>query len=706
MKKILGPFMLFLAAMIWGSSFIIMKDAVDFFTPATLLFVRFSLASIFLSIIFKKQLKNYPRHKILQPLLTGICLFLAYYIQTKGLALTTPSKNAFLTAVYCAMVPFLYWIFYKEKPNTYHFIAAFMSIIGIGFVSLEKNLSINVGDLLTLVAGLLYAMHILLVKKYSLNTSGEAFTTIQFYSATICAFFFSLLFEDITIIKNIEPYNFIRILYLSLFATALCMLFQTLGQQRVSECRASLILSLESVFGVIFSVIFYKEVLTLKMIIGFILIFSAIVISETKLEFIKKLIKLSIVVCMIAVSLTCINVKAAGGISIAGDYGYAINATTGQVLLDKNGDTKVYPASTTKVMTALVAIENIKDLTATVTVEKSDLDGLYEAGASTANLEVGEEVSYKDLLYGIILPSGADACRVMARALFGDETSMVEAMNKKASELGLENTHFENTTGLHDDNHYTTAKDMTEITQAALKYDVFKEVFTTRSYTTETTQKYMAATILKFYWHTKTSIAHIEGCKTGYTSQAKSCLTALLTNNYNQEIICTFMNEANSASYVSDAKIVMNYCNEHLVEVPLYKKDDELEVIEIKNGTKDTYTITVPETINLYLDENIEEDDYSLVYDGSSEIEAPINEGDTLGKVYLKYKDETIKEYTITIDETIELTDFAKVVKFLTSTFMKTILGIIVFLIALAYFVRWRIRVKRRKMRRKQRRRY
>jgi D-alanyl-D-alanine carboxypeptidase len=315
-------------------------------------------------------------------------------------------------------------------------------------------------------------------------------------------------------------------------------------------------------------------------------------------------------------------------------------------------------------------------------------------------------VSYKDLLYGIILPSGADACRVMARALFGDETSMVEAMNKKASELGLENTHFENTTGLHDDNHYTTAKDMTEITQAALKYDVFKEVFTTRSYTTETTQKYMAATILKFYWHTKTSIAHIEGCKTGYTSQAKSCLTALLTNNYNQEIICTFMNEANSASYVSDAKIVMNYCNEHLVEVPLYKKDDELEVIEIKNGTKDTYTITVPETINLYLDENIEEDDYSLVYDGSSEIEAPINEGDTLGKVYLKYKDETIKEYTITIDETIELTDFAKVVKFLTSTFMKTILGIIVFLIALAYFVRWRIRVKRRKMRRKQRRRY
>ncbi|MCD7809459.1 MAG: DMT family transporter [Erysipelotrichaceae bacterium] len=282
-----GPLYLLTAALIWGSSFIVMKNAVDFMTPATLLLLRFALASIILSILFFKELKNFPKNRIYLCLLTGFCLCIAYYIQTWGLAYTTPGKNAFLTAVYCAIVPFLSWLIDKQKPSLYHFIAAFICIIGIGFVSLD-NFSIQIGDLLTLVAGLLYAIHIIMTQHFCESVDGKAFTTFQFYGATIFAFFLSILFEDLTIIQNIHSTIFFQIFYLSFFATAITMLCQTLGQKYTDECYASLILSLESVFGVMFSIIFYHEVLTLKMFIGFTFIFIAIIISQTQLSFLRR----------------------------------------------------------------------------------------------------------------------------------------------------------------------------------------------------------------------------------------------------------------------------------------------------------------------------------------------------------------------------------------------------------------------------------
>lgn len=285
MKQIKGPLCLLIAALIWGSSFIIMKNAVDFLTPATLLLIRFALATVFLTIIFIKPIRSFPKQRIKGCLLTGCCLFCAYYVQTWGLNYTTPGKNAFLTAVYCAIVPFLMWLFYHKRPDHYHFIAAFICVIGIGCVSLDGDLSINIGDALTLCGGVLYAAHILLTKKYASDVDGGAFTAFQFAGATCLAFLVSLVSEDLSIMTMIQPTIFFQIFYLAFFATAVTMLCQTIGQKNTNECFASLILSLESVFGVIFSVIFYHEVLTIKIVIGFILIFSAIVISETKLSF-------------------------------------------------------------------------------------------------------------------------------------------------------------------------------------------------------------------------------------------------------------------------------------------------------------------------------------------------------------------------------------------------------------------------------------
>ncbi len=285
-KSIKGPLLLFTAALIWGSSFIVMKNAVDFLTPAVLLFVRFSLASIFLIILFFKKVITFPRQKIWGGLLTGCCLFAAYYVQTWGLSFTTPGKNAFLTAVYCAMVPFFVWLFYRKRPDTYNFIAAFLCMIGIGCVSLNGDLSISIGDLLTLVGGVMYAIHILMIQKFSEDVDGSAFTAFQFIGASCVALLVSLLTEDVSIAMQIKTPIFEQIFYLAFFSTAVTMLCQTIGQKYTNECHASLILSLESVFGVLFSVLFYGEILTLKVMIGFIIIFVAIIISETKLSII------------------------------------------------------------------------------------------------------------------------------------------------------------------------------------------------------------------------------------------------------------------------------------------------------------------------------------------------------------------------------------------------------------------------------------
>lgn len=280
--------MLLIAALIWGSSFIVMKSAVDFLTPAVLLFFRFSLAAILLSLIFIKKIKKLNFQQIKGGLLTGGCLFAAYYVQTWGLNYTTPGKNAFLTAVYCAIVPFLVWLFYHKRPDIYNFIAAFICVLGIGCVSLDEHLTMNIGDFLTLCGGFLYACHILLIKKFSKGIDGGVFTSLQFMGGAMVSFVFALLTEDLSIITQIQPSIYLQILYLVVFATALTMFCQTTGQKYTSECNASLILSLESVFGVAFSIAFYGEILTFKILLGFILIFIAIVISETKLSFLKR----------------------------------------------------------------------------------------------------------------------------------------------------------------------------------------------------------------------------------------------------------------------------------------------------------------------------------------------------------------------------------------------------------------------------------
>ena len=268
-KETMGKCMLLMAALIWGSSFIVMKNAVDFISPFTLLCIRFVLSTIFITCLFFNKIKEIKKQDLIGGFLAGLALFSAFSIQTFGLQLTTPGKNAFLTAVYCTIVPLLSWLYFKKSPDCSQIFAAILCFIGVGFVSLDSSLKINLGDIYTLIGGFLYAVHIIVCEKAMKNTSPIIITALQFAFAAIFSFVAAYLFEDVSIIFHIDQSIYLQILYLAFFATTLCYLFQNVGQKFVNENIAALLLSLESVFGVFFSILFGQEMMTLQIALGF-----------------------------------------------------------------------------------------------------------------------------------------------------------------------------------------------------------------------------------------------------------------------------------------------------------------------------------------------------------------------------------------------------------------------------------------------------
>ena len=239
--------LLLIAALIWGSSFIVMKSAVDFLTPAVLLFFRFSLAAILLSLIFIKKIRTLNFQQIKGGLLTGCCLFAAYYVQTWGLNYTTPGKNAFLTAVYCAIVPFLVWLFYHKRPDIYNFIAAFICVLGIGCVSLDEHLTMNIGDFLTLCGGFLYACHILLIKKFSKGIDGGAFTSLQFMGGAMVSFVFLDIFFSSQIhirLENLD--NSFGVILIDCCLATFCQFVKALNATQTCKCNRHSNTSLEA----------------------------------------------------------------------------------------------------------------------------------------------------------------------------------------------------------------------------------------------------------------------------------------------------------------------------------------------------------------------------------------------------------------------------------------------------------------------------
>ena len=248
------------------------------------------------------------------------------------------------------------------------------------------------------------------------------------------------------------------------------------------------------------------------------------------------------------------------------EHAILIDLETNTVIAEKDPDAKIYPASMTKVMTALVACEQITDWDATFTMTQAIIDPLFLSDATMAGFVNGEEVNMTDLVYGALLPSGAEATEALAQTVAGSTEGFVALMNEKAAELGLTNTHFVNDSGLHDEEHYTTVREMAVILEAAMANERCRAALSAVSYTSApTTQNPEGVAMLnKFLYRIEQyelGDAAVEGAKTGFTSQAMNCCASFGTAANGKPVVCVTAHAWTGDFCVEDhAALYTQYC--------------------------------------------------------------------------------------------------------------------------------------------------
>ena len=275
----------------WGSSLVVVKGATDSFPPLFLNAMRFSIGCGVLALIFHDKLCRITRKDLKSGTIIGFLLFLAYSTQTFGVVFSMPGKSAFLSSIYCVIVPFLYWLTGGRRPDRYTVSAAVLCVAGLACSSLNASFSIEAGDTLAILSGFFFAAHIVSVTKCGSGKDPIMMTIIQFGSCAVLCWGMALLRWDIPETADLPAVG--GLLYLGLVCTAFALLLQNVGQKYADPSSAAILLSLESVFGVLFSIIFFHEQMTLQLFFGFALIFFAILLSETKLSFLKKPVKRS-----------------------------------------------------------------------------------------------------------------------------------------------------------------------------------------------------------------------------------------------------------------------------------------------------------------------------------------------------------------------------------------------------------------------------
>lgn len=330
-----------------------------------------------------------------------------------------------------------------------------------------------------------------------------------------------------------------------------------------------------------------------------------------------------------------------------------------KILYEQNSSEKIYPASMTKIMTALIAIEHMDDLNKTHVITSEDLKGLVEANASIAGFRLNQTVTYKDLLYGILLPSGADATQAVANELFGSQKAFVNEMNKKAKVLHLNNTHFVNTSGLHDDNHYSTVSDIAKLLEYALENETFKEIFCSDSYKVSDNSFTMYSTKLKTQWIHPMNTDFIIGSKTGFTYEAGLCL-ASYNELYDEKYIMVSAqtNSKNEVPYHFQDAINMNtYLNERYESVTLHKQNDKLPLTApVRYSNIDTIDLTTNKEIS-YLKDKTKNNKITYKFklnDDKEYLSAPIEKNTEIGTLKVYCDSNLIYKNQIYLNKTIE----------------------------------------------------
>ncbi len=368
------------------------------------------------------------------------------------------------------------------------------------------------------------------------------------------------------------------------------------------------------------------------------------------------------------------------------------NRDTHEILYDKNGNDKTLIASLTKVMTSIVAIENIKDMNEKVVLNDEIFDYLsYDL--STAGFKRNEEVTYEDLLYGALFPSGADATHSLAYFISGSEEEYIKLMNKKAKELGMTNTHFVNTIGIEDvnDTHYSSAEDMVKLLDYALKNDTFREMFSNDKYVTSDKSLTFVSPQKRTSERLNIDLSIISGSKTGYTSRAGLCLASYASNGKaNLILVTTGAHTDRQGAHYLDAKKIYEYYFDNYEYKTLLKEKDE--IVNLKTKYEYNVSIKQDKDVRKYLKKEITKKNLKYIYKGKKVLDNTVRKGDKLGTYYIKYKDEVLFKKTIYAPYNI---------KYRLNKIQKNILKIIIVFSALTEYITIKRRRRLRKRRRK-----
>ena len=330
-----------------------------------------------------------------------------------------------------------------------------------------------------------------------------------------------------------------------------------------------------------------------------------------------------------------------------------MEASTGKVVYEKNGYEKKYPASTTKIMTAILAIEHC-NLNETATASEFAINSV-PSGYSTANIQIGETLSVKDLLYALMLQSANESAVILAEHVSGSQEAFANLMNEKAKELGCKNTHFINPNGIHNENHYTTAYDLALITQYAMKNQTFRDIVKTTSFTLPATTSYPSES--RTYANTNNLIIYdarnrpdnyyykyATGVKTGYTSAAKNCLVASAEKNGIEYISVvlgdsiTYESTGSVSHRYVDTISLFDYAFDNFSFRKLKSANNLIKTIKIENGKKDenSLDLLIASDVNslVSLDNKSNQIDPEITL--KEGLSAPIAKGDIVGTISYK----------------------------------------------------------------------
>ena len=278
MKKYLAILGLIIVTIIWGGGFVASDIALQSLTPFQIMVIRFVIATLLIGAISFRHLKDIKKEEIKAGIFMGTALFVGFALQIIGLQYTTPSKNAFLTATNVVIVPFIAFVIYKKGLNLKGIIGAIIAIVGVGILSLESNFTVGLGDALTLICAFGFAFQIFLTSEYVKKHRLIVLNFMQMATAAVLSIVSMFAFGEFHF--QVTSSGWLSVLYLGVISTTISYLLQTKCQKYIDETKAAIILSMESVFGTLFSIMILKEQITGRMIIGCILILAAVLISN------------------------------------------------------------------------------------------------------------------------------------------------------------------------------------------------------------------------------------------------------------------------------------------------------------------------------------------------------------------------------------------------------------------------------------------